>query len=616
MTCAYCHGEIEVPQGAVECPSCSTAVHKDCRYKFSDCPSLGCSVQHFRPLADGNAWERARSGADRFERLLGGGISAVIGTVLALGLGYGIAGPSGAEGDEIVAVPPRIYVRVEAKPEPYLHHHDRKGCTLGTAPTILVEEDDVAAPLEPSLTTQQLCNRLADGSTRDAASDELIRRGPGAARAVSWTLEIGGSLLQRREAAYVLQEIASEHDLSGLVPTMTLARAIAEGDDVVGDCCRNVLADLGDLGVAELVIAASSEALATHRIAAARALVGLDETLPTGFVSVLSDPDSSVRAQGLAVYRLVPTLLPAARTALDAVRLNDPVPEVRAMAALVLASKTGRDLDPERKHAIAWQLTQPQNDVNTLRLCREYLSKYLPQPALDAFYEGLGAEKDERRIHAVESLGALAQELAIELKGRVQERLCERLEAVARDDPEHRVRTRALSAVIKARSTTITCTENRTIVCGGGIPEPSMKEIGAWESKGLSEWVRIVRNPRTQPAHREHAVKAIVWRSHETLNENLEDLGLIVLDLAPGVIDGVMLSSGTSSKTPYYLRGLQAFDIVVRVDVGTELHVPKSPEELGVALSDLRENRRSGTWLGGVTVIRNGKQILIGSGRF
>jgi hypothetical protein len=439
VCCAYCHGEIEVPQGAVECPGCSTAVHKDCRYQISTCPTLGCTVRRFRPLADGNAWERARSGADRYERVLGAGIAALVATVVALSIGYGFGTTSGGDTGELAAVPPRIYVKVEAAPEPLEHQ---------CLPIIVLEEE---VEIAPPPTIQELCLQLADGETRLKASEALIKHGPRAVRAVAWTLEVGGTLLQRREAAYVLQEISAKHDLSGILSPMTLARAIAEGDDLVADCSRHTLARLGDLAVAELVVAATRENFASSRIAAAGALTYIGATLPCGFVSVLSDPDSAVRAQGIAAYDDVTELLPATLTALKGLSHNDPVPELRAMARLLIASHQKKSLAPKLKHAMVWQLTQPQNDANTLRLCRAFAAKRMPDDVLTALYEALPTENVDRRVHVVESLGVFARLLT--LRRSASQKLCKTLEATLKDDTDERVRAAAERALATARTT-------------------------------------------------------------------------------------------------------------------------------------------------------------------
>jgi hypothetical protein len=144
----------------------------------------------------------------------------------------------------------------------------------------------------------------------------------------------------------------------------------------------------------------------------------------------------------------------------------------------------------------------------------------------------------------------------------------------------------------------------------------SPEEIAVWESKSLEAWVKILRNPRAQHSERELAGEGITWLGRQTrVRTTLAEAGLVALELEADAVDGIVLILAPGGKTPYYLGGLRPLDIVVRVDVGTEIRLPKTAEDLEEAIGDLRELRRSGKWPGGVTVIRDGKQILVGSGR-
>ena len=92
-----------------------------------------------------------------------------------------------------------------------------------------------------------------------------------------------------------------------------------------------------------------------------------------GVVSMLDDRVAAVRAQGLAILAQAPELPWEARR-LIRVRDDDPVPELRAMAALAHAKHSGEELDTETLHALTWQLTQPQSNPDMERLCREHWS--------------------------------------------------------------------------------------------------------------------------------------------------------------------------------------------------------------------------------------------------
>jgi hypothetical protein len=137
-------------------------------------------------------------------------------------------------------------------------------------------------------------------------------------------------------------------------------------------------------------------------------------------------------------------------------------------------------------------------------------------------------------------------------------------------------------------------------------------------------WVALVRNESTPSPLRKLSLKAIDWL-RESQGEALDDLGLSALPFAPSRYgpNGVVLLARAREATPYYLRGLEFLDVVVRVEfievVGDRREVvvrtPTTPTELADALRSLRESRRNGSWTGGVMVIRKGQKVRIGAGR-
>lgn len=589
-SCAFCRGDLLVPQAALRCPECEATVHQDCRYRLKSCPTLGCTV-HPRELTalreSGRGrleprWTPARG--ERSRRALVAAVPAAVVLILVSSAVWSaLLRPIVAR--SCVARSPLSLEEAIA--------HLRSAEDSWPASQGLVSHGDAA--LVPLL---RLVQDPAEGRRTHRRALQVLEALPTSALFAPWVAPVMATVLDR------------EDRLAHRQACRLLGRL---GPDGVIELTK-VLASAPRASVRRRAGYALTQFVDADRLPVHRLLGGLDPSV---------EHDRTTRAWIAILLGRSFAERPRTKEALDRAAKTDPDAVVRIAAHVALAGwrrgcvalcgpaswppPPARSLTCRERSYVAWVVTTPTQSAMTRRL-QDTLSPAVPS---DVIERALRLRMSSRS--AAERLAAVARLEGARFSGTFAARhakpLLPALRNLADEDEDPRVRAaanRVVAALVP--STTTGGRAACRFMCRGPaarLEDPATEAVYA--ARPPRDWLADF-NFSSRHEDRWKAEEALEWWAGRR-NLRLPTTEAFVLD-DRGEARGALLLQVPDAVR--FFTSLRPFDLVTAVEVGGEAIRIGSGADLDAPLAALLEARRRGDWSGCLRVLRKGRRGRLG----